>query len=123
MSENLIDLIYTSLADLELAKVTQGNVKNCTIFRSVDVFSSEHLVAELFYFRLTNKVEEGSEDGLGEQVFGEIEQEGDRRVIGGDIFPAELLESFRIFVEEILENEAVAVGVIEVLKPLPSSVV
>lgn len=101
-SGNIAD---TLLADLELVKVTECDVENGTILGSIDVLSGEHLVSVGLDFGLANEVEEGIENGLSDQVFGIIQEEGDCRIVWRDVFLAELLEPVRILGEEVLENK------------------
>lgn len=95
---NITDAILT---DLELVKVTESDVENGAILGSVDVFSGEHLVPVGLNLGLPNKVEEGVEDGLGNQVFRVIQEEGDCRIVWRDIFLAELFEPVCILSEEV----------------------
>ena len=95
---NLTGAIF---ADLELFEVTEGDMENGTILGSVDMLSGEHLVPVGLNFGLSNEVEEGFENGCGNQVFGVIQEEGDSRVVWRDVFLAEILEPVRISGEEV----------------------
>ena len=66
--------------DLEVVKVAERDVQHRAVFRGVDVLASEHLVADGLDIRFTVEVEEGRQDGLGDQVLGEVQQERYRRV-------------------------------------------
>jgi hypothetical protein len=117
------NLTDTLLADLELVEVTESDVENSTILGSVNVLSREHLVPVGLNFSLANEVEEGVEDGLGDQVLGVIQEEGDCRIVWRDVFLAELFEPVRILGEEVLENELRLFGVVDSLELLPGSVI
>lgn len=106
MREDATDLIGTCFVDLELVKVPECDVQNRTILRGVDVLTREHFVAVTLEFCLTDEGQKGLEDGLGDQVLGVIEEEGDGRVIGGDIFRAEFGKARGILSKQILEDEA-----------------
>ena len=95
------NLTGARLVDLELIEVTEGDVENGTILGSIDVLSGEHFVPVGPNVGLPNKIEEGVENGLGDQVFGVIQEEGDCRIVWRDVFLAELLEPVRILGEEV----------------------
>jgi len=76
-------------------------MKDGTILGGVDVLSGEHFVPIGLDFSLPNKVEEGVEDRLGDQVLGVIQEEGYRRIVWRDVFLAEFLEPVRILGEEV----------------------
>ena len=86
------------------------------------MLASEHLVTDGLNIRLTDEVEEGREDGLGDQVLGEVQQERYRRVLRRSVFPAELGEALRILREKILEDELLMLAVVDLLQLLPSRV-
>ena len=117
---NLTDTLF---AYLELVKVTEGDVKDGTILGGVDVLSGEHFIPIGLDFSLPNEVEEGVKDGLGDQVLGVIQEEGDRRIVWRDVFLAELLEPVHILSEEVLENELRLFGVVDGLELLPGRVI
>lgn len=118
------DLVGTRLGDRELAvDVAESDVKHGTVFGSVDVLSREHLVAEGLDLRLTDEIEEGPENGLGDEVLGEIEEEGDVGIVRGDILPMELVESFRILSEQVLQDELGVLGVVDRLELLPGGII
>jgi hypothetical protein len=100
------DLSGALLADLELVEVTESDVEDGTILRGVDVLPGEHLVPVGLDFGLANEVEEGVQDGLGNQVLGVIQEEGDCRIVWRDVFLAEFFEPVCILREEVLENES-----------------
>lgn len=122
MSKDARDFIDTALRYLPLVKVTEGNVQNGAIFRGVDVLAREHLVAESLELCLAHEIEEGGENGLGDQVLGEIEEEGDIGAVGGLVFATELGEPFRILSKQILENKFGLFGVVDLLQLLPRRV-
>lgn len=62
-----MNLIGARFVDREVViEVSESNMEYCTIFRGVDVLSSEHSVAGLFYFGFAEEGEEGFEDGFGD---------------------------------------------------------
>ena len=89
------------LSDLVLVKVTEGDVEDGTILGRIDMLSGEHLVPIGLHLGLPNELEEGVEDGFGNQVFGIIQEEGDRRIARRDVFLAEFLVPVRILGEEV----------------------
>ena len=119
-SRNISD---TLLVDLELVEVTEGDMEDGTILGGVDVLSGEHLVPVGLDFSLPNEAEEGIEDGLGDQVLGVIQEEGDCRIIWGDVFLAEFLKPVRILSEEIRENELRLFRIVDGLELFPGSVI
>ncbi len=99
------DLVHAGLCDLPLVKVTESSMEDSTVLGGVDVLSGEHLVAIGLELCLAGEVKESTEDGLGDQVLGEIEKECDGGTIRGDILAAELGETGRILGKEILKDE------------------
>ena len=77
MVEHARDLIYAGLGDLPLVKVTKGDMQDSTVLGSVDVLSREELLTEGLELCLANEIKEGGKDGLGDEVLGEVEEEGD----------------------------------------------
>lgn len=112
MSEDLVHFVHTRLGDLPFVKVSESDVKHGTIFGGVNVLSCEHLLAVLFDLGFAHEIEKSSEDGLGDEILGKVEEESGGGIIWGDIFPVELLEPLRILCEEISEDETVVLGIV-----------
>ena len=98
-------------------------MKDGTILGGVDVLSGKHLIPVGLDFSLPNEVEEGIEDGFGDQVLGVIQEEGDCRIVRGNVFLAELLKPVRILSEEICENELRLFRIVDGLELFPGSVI
>lgn len=120
--EDLPDLVDTSLLDLEVVEVAERDVQYRAILGSVNVLSSEHLVAVGLDLGLADEVKERREDLLVDQVLGEVEEERHRRSIWGFVLAAKLGEAFWVLREEILEDELFALAVVELLELLPGRI-
>lgn len=86
------------------------------------MLAREHLVANALDICLLDEGKEGLEDGLRDQILRVIEEEGDRWVIGGDVFLGEGVETRRVLSEEILQNKLGFLGVVDLLQLLPGIV-
>lgn len=116
------DFVCASFGDVEVVEVAQGDVQDGAVLGGVDVLAREHLVAVLFHFGFTNQSEKFVQDGLRDEVFREIEEEGDIGTAGRRIFPRKLGESLRILGEELLEHDLGVISVIDALEVLPGRV-
>jgi hypothetical protein len=117
------DFVGALLLDVEIAKVAKRDVQDGAIFRGVDVISGKHLVPEGLDLGLAGERKEDVEDGLGDQVFGVVQEEGDGRIILRRVFFGELGKSRRILGKEIFEDEVGMLGVVDVLQLVPGGVV
>jgi hypothetical protein len=109
------DLIRASLGDLELVKVTEGDVKDSTVLRGVDVLAGEHLVPVCLKLGLTDEREKSVEDRFGDEILGVVEEEGSAVAIWRDVLLAELGETLRILGKEILQDELAMLRVVGLL--------
>ena len=120
--EDAADFVYASFGDVEVVKVAQSDVQDGAVLRGVDVLAREHLIAVLFHFGFADQSEKFVKDRLRDEVFGEIEEEGDIGTAGRRIFPGKLGKSLRILGEELLEHDLGMIGVIDALEVLPGRV-
>ena len=72
------------------------------VLAGVDMFAGEHLVTDLLNAGLADKIEEGCEDRLGDEVLGVVEEEGVGRIGGGGVFLGEAGEAGGVGSEEVL---------------------
>lgn len=119
MSEDAANFRDSFFCDFEVVKVAKSDVQDGTILGGVYVLSCKHLVSERLDVGLAGERKESFKDRLGNQILGEIEEEGGRRIVWGDIFPAKLGEAGGILSEEVFENEIIMFGVVDSLEFLP----
>jgi hypothetical protein len=87
------------------------------------VLAGEHFVADLFDLGFAGEGEEGGEDGLGDEVFGVVEEEsGWGGAIWGGVFFGEGGKAGWVLGEEVFEDEVLVLGVVDFLQFLPRRV-
>ena len=86
------------------------------------MFTCEHLIAHGLDIGLTDQRQESIENGLRDQIFGVIEQEGNGWVIRRDIFFGETREARGILREEIFQDKLGMLRVVDLLELLPGFV-
>jgi hypothetical protein len=121
--QHALHLVNTLLLDLELApNVPQRDVQHGTVLRGVDVLAGKHLIAGGLDAGFAGELDEGREDVVVDEVFGEVDEEVD--VFRGVVVAArEFGEALRVRGEKILEDEVGVGFVVEGLKGAPSGVV
>jgi len=121
--KDLVHFVSALLLNTErFVKIAEGDVENGTIFRGVDVLAGKHVIAGLFNACFAYEREQIGEERLGDEVFGEVEEEGSGRVLGIGVGTRELVETSRVLSEEVLEDEVVALRVVGRLEFLPGRV-
>ena len=123
MSKDLANFLSTRFRNGPFPKVSQRNVQDRSVLRSIDMVSREHLLSQAGHLSLIIESQKGIKNFLVDQVLGVVEEESSRRVIRGDVFFAEFAESRGIGGEEVFEDQGCLLRVVEMLKFLPSGVI
>jgi hypothetical protein len=116
------DFINTRLGDVIFPETPECDVKDGTILRGVDMLAGEHLVTVFLDARFADQFEKGVQNGLRDQVLGIVEEESVGGIGRSNIFPGEFRKSRGIGGKEILENEGVALAIVQLLEFLPRGV-
>jgi hypothetical protein len=87
------------------------------------VLAREHLVAGGLYLCLTDQGEQGVDDGLGDEVFGVVDEKGGLWTGRGDILLGELGEAGWVLGKEVPEDEIGLFRRADLLQLLPRRVV
>ncbi len=97
VGEDGVDARHDVLAideDGPVGAVSQGDMKDGTIFGDIDFFAAEHPIAPIFDFGEPGKVEQQAQGFIGDAIFGEIQQ----NVVEAE---GEFLEPLGILREEV----------------------
>jgi len=122
--QHTLNFIGTSFIDLELvlSNVSEGDVKDGTVFRSVDVFPGEHLVSSRFDTSLLGELQEVLPYFFVDQVLRVVEEDVDI-LLGRVVGLREFVESLGVRVEKFTKDELGVVLIVELLKGAPRRVI
>lgn len=115
---DLGDNVLAFRVDGGVGNVAEGDVEDGAVLSKVDVFAREHLGAHFLDAGLLGEVDEVLEGVLGDDVLGEVEEDG--RLCGGTLEVArELLEARGVLGKEVLHVDLVGLLVVVGLEGLP----
>ena len=127
MREDGGDIGDTGFISLEVkggggARVAEGDVEDSAVLGSIDVLAGVQAITETLDVGLASESEKGVEDGLGDEVFGEVKEKSGAAVRWVGVLPGEMGESERVLVEEVSEDERRVLGVVDLLESAPGGV-
>ena len=71
----IMGLPVDNLSRVQGAEAAEGDVEDAAVLASVNVFAGEHLIADLLTASFADKIEDGCEDGMDDQVLEIVEEE------------------------------------------------
>lgn len=115
---NLVDARFVDAAEgvLLTDEVAQGDVQDGAVLAVVDVCAGEHGVAPFLEIGFAREVEEGREDGLGDEIFRVVQEDGGAGGGGGGVGGREGGEAGGVGREEGAEVQVRVLGVVERLE-------